>query len=168
MLRILSAICLFSTSILASPGSAQEAKAAFINAQGESAGSATLGTAPGGVFIAVEVSGLPAESWVAFHIHENGTCDPSAGHETAGGHFNPTQSQHGYLTEGGPHAGDMPNIWVDAAGVARAQVFNPYVVLTEGENLVRGRALMVHAGADDYKSQPSGGAGDRLTCAVIE
>lgn len=168
MLRISAAICLLSTPFLAAAASAQEAKAAFVNGQGQSAGSATLETAPGGLLIGVEVTGLPPESWVAFHIHEHGTCDPSAGHETAGEHFNPTQSQHGYFTEGGPHAGDMPNIWVDAAGVARAQVFNPYVVLTEGENLVRGRALMIHAGADDYKSQPSGGAGDRLACAVIE
>lgn len=62
----------------------------------------------------------------------------------------------------------MPNLWVDATGAARAQVFNPFVVLSEGANLVRGRALMIHADPDDYATQPSGGAGERLSCAVIE
>lgn len=147
---------------------AQEATAQFVDATGAPSGSASLTTAPGGVLITVEVSGLPAETWVAFHIHETGACDAAGGHESAGGHFNPAKTEHGYLSEKGPHAGDMPNIWVDASGVARAQVFNPYVVLTEGDTLVRGRALMIHAGADDYTTQPSGGAGDRLACAVIE
>ncbi len=147
---------------------AQDATADFVDSNGEAAGSASLTTAPGGVLISVEVTGLPPESWVAFHIHETGSCDHTTGHDSAGGHFNPTGSEHGYLSETGPHAGDMPNIWVDQSGIARAQVFNPYVVLTEGENLARGRALMIHAGADDYITQPTGDAGSRLACAVIE
>lgn len=153
---------------LAAPAAAQEAQAQFIDIKGQPAGSAMLTTTPGGVLIAAEITGLPPESWVAFHIHETGTCDPATGHESAGGHFNPAGTEHGYLSGTGPHAGDMPNLWVDAQGVVRAQVFNPFVVLTEGENLARGRALMIHAGADDYRSQPAGGAGDRLACAVIE
>lgn len=147
---------------------AQDATADFVDSNGESAGSASLTTTPGGVLIAVEVAGLPPETWVAFHIHETGSCDHTTGHDSAGGHFNPTGSEHGYLSETGPHAGDMPNIWVDQSGIARVQVFNPYVVLTEGENLARGRALMIHAGADDYITQPTGDAGSRLACAVIE
>lgn len=150
------------------PIAAQEATASFIDAKGEPAGSATLATALGGVLIRVELTGLPPQSWLAFHLHEIGTCDPTTGHESAGGHFNPTGTEHGYFSASGPHAGDMPNIWSDAEGRVHAEIFNPFVVLTQGENLARGRALMIHGGADDYRSQPSGGAGDRLACAVIE
>ncbi len=157
-----------ATLAVSSPLLAQEVEAEFIDTKGEAAGSATLRTAPGGVLVSVEITGLPPESWVAFHIHETGSCDPETDHESAGGHFNPTDTEHGYLSETGPHAGDMPNLWVDASGTARAEVFNPFIVLTEGDNLARGRALMVHSGPDDYQSQPSGDAGDRLACAVIE
>lgn len=155
-------------ALLPLPLAAQEARANFLNAEGQPAGSATLTSAPGGVLIAVEARGLPRESWVGFHIHETGSCDHTTGHDSAGGHFNPAGTEHGYHTETGPHAGDMPNIWVDHAGILRAQVFNPHIVLTDGESSALGRALMIHAGTDDYRSQPSGNAGDRLACAVIE
>lgn len=92
----------------------------------------------------------------------------ATGHESAGGHFNPGSSEHGYDVANGPHAGDMPNQYVPADGTLRAEVFNHAVTLADGETGIRGRALMVHAGADDYSSQPSGDAGDRLACAVIE
>lgn len=156
---------------LAGAAAAQDspaAKASFLDPQGQPAGVAQLDSTQGGILISLEVSGLPPQSWVALHIHETGTCDAATHYESAGGHFNPAGTEHGFRSATGPHAGDMPNLWVDAEGVARAQVFNPFVVLTEGETLVRGRALMIHAGPDDYVSQPSGGAGDRLACAVIE
>ncbi|WP_323008578.1 superoxide dismutase family protein [Paracoccus sp. (in: a-proteobacteria)] len=123
---------------------------------------------PSGVLIQIEATGLPQNQWVAFHIHETGSCDHNTGHESAGGHFNPSDAPHGILSDGGPHAGDMPNVWADAEGTARAQVFNPLVTLAEGTNAIKGRALMIHAGPDDYSTQPTGGAGDRLACAVIE
>ncbi len=103
---------------------AQDAKATFLDQEGQEAGSAALTATPSGVLIEVEATGLPASNWVAFHIHETGSCDHGTGHESAGGHFNPSGAPHGVLSEGGPHAGDMPNIWVDAEGTARAQVFN--------------------------------------------
>jgi len=161
---------LLALGLILAPGAApaQDMTASFLDSQGQEAGSAALTATPGGVLIEVEATGLPASSWVGFHIHETGTCDHQTGHESAGGHFNPADTPHGLLTEGGPHAGDMPNIWVDAEGTARAQVFNPLVTLAEGDTAIRGRALMIHAGPDDYQSQPSGDAGDRLACAVIE
>ena len=141
----------------------------FINSEGEASGTAEIsGTASGGVLIRMEVTGLPAGEWVAVHFHETGTCDHTTNHESAGGHFNPGSMEHGYNAAGGPHAGDMPNQNVDADGALRAEIFNDKVTLEEGENSIRGRALMVHAKADDYKSQPSGDAGDRLACGVIE
>ncbi|GGA78206.1 superoxide dismutase [Cu-Zn] [Nitratireductor aestuarii] len=144
-------------------------KASFVDAEGKSNGNAELSeVAAGGVLIKLEVTGLPAGQWVAFHVHENGECDHESGHESAGGHFNPSSHEHGFLVEEGPHAGDMPNQYVGEDGTLRAEVFNPMVSLSEEENGILGRALMIHAGPDDYKSQPSGDAGDRLACGVIE
>lgn len=157
--------------LLAAPALAQDGatgKGSFLSADGEQIGTATLTGTPTGVLIEIALEALPPDSWVAFHVHETGSCDPETDHESAGGHFNPTDVEHGYLTQTGPHAGDMPNQFVDADGVLEAQVFNGAVTLDEGEAGIMGRALMIHAGPDDYTSQPSGDAGDRLACAVIE
>lgn len=142
--------------------------AKFVGAKGEDAGTADLSTTPSGVLINVEIKGLPASQWVAFHVHETGTCDAASHHESAGGHFNPDGKEHGYQAANGPHAGDMPNQYVGTDGVLRAQVINDAVTLDKGEAGIVGRALMVHAKPDDYKTQPSGAAGDRLACGVIE
>lgn len=142
--------------------------AKFVGAKGEDVGKADLSTTPSGVLINVEIKGLPASQWVAFHVHETGTCDAASHHESAGGHFNPDGKEHGYKAANGPHAGDMPNQYVGADGVLRAQVINDAVTLDKGEAGIVGRALMVHAKPDDYTTQPSGAAGDRLACGVIE
>ncbi|MBJ2149800.1 superoxide dismutase family protein [Paracoccus sp. IB05] len=153
---------------LPSTAFAQEAQTSFVSLDGVETGTATLTETRGGVLIDLELGGLPANAWLGFHIHETGSCDPHSGHDSAGGHFNPGNVEHGVLSETGPHAGDMPNIHSDADGFARVQVLNPNVTLGEGNNSIRGRALMVHAGADDHRSQPTGNAGDRLACAVID
>ncbi|MBD0415647.1 superoxide dismutase family protein [Oryzicola mucosus] len=154
---------------LPAPALAQEtAKANFINMSGEKNGEATLTQTPGGVLIELSISGLPAGQWVAFHVHQTGVCDHTTAHDSAGGHFNPTNAEHGYLAANGPHAGDMPNQHVGADGKLEAQVFNPMVTLDDGDNAIRGKALMIHGGKDDYKTQPTGDAGNRQACAVIE
>lgn len=152
----------------ASNASAGTASVRLVGPEGDPAGTATLTAMPLGVLVEVDATGLPPDAWVAIHVHERGACDPAGGHESAGGHFNPSGVSHGFAVEGGPHAGDMPNIHTNAEGAAKAQIFNPLIVLDEGENAVRGRALIIHAGADDYTTQPSGGAGDRLACGVID
>lgn len=147
---------------------ATTASARLVDGEGADIGTAELVETGNGVLITLEVSGLPADQWVAFHVHEDGACDPATGHESAGGHFNPGSSEHGFLAKGGFHAGDMPNQRVGSDGVLRAQVLNSEVALGEGDNGILQRALMIHADADDYKSQPSGDAGARLACGVIE
>ena len=147
--------------------SQRTATANFVGLDGKQAGRATLTEGKRGVLIEMEVSGLPANRWVAFHIHESDRCDHAHGFESAGGHFNPTNAEHGFLAANGPHAGDMPNQYVDQDGKLRAQVFNGMVTLN-GKNGIRGRTLMIHADSDDYRSQPVGGAGKRLACAVVE
>lgn len=146
----------------------QAAKASFVGADGAANGTASLSSTPAGVLIEVEVTGLPAGSWVAFHVHETGSCDPATKHESAGGHFNPGDKKHGFKVAEGAHAGDMPNQYVGSDGTLRAQVLNAAVTLDDAATGIKGRALMVHAKADDYATQPSGGAGDRLACGVIE
>lgn len=160
-----------ATALLAATASfAQDsntAQAEFLGLGGTESGRATLTGSNGGVLFEIELTGLPPRKWVALHIHETGACDPTSSHESAGGHFNPGEKVHGYLAANGPHAGDMPNQYVGDDGVLRAQVFNGMVSLKDGDNGIRGRAIVVHAGFDDYRTGPAGGAGDRLACAVI-
>ncbi|MDQ0319718.1 Cu-Zn family superoxide dismutase [Pararhizobium capsulatum DSM 1112] len=148
--------------------SSQTAAANFVGKDGKEAGRAALTAGKDGVLIEAEVTGLPPGTWVAFHIHETGECDAAHGHESAGGHFNPGKTEHGFLAANGPHAGDMPNQYVGADGVMRAQVFNSFVQLDDEKIGIRGRALIVHAKSDDNRSQPSGDAGERLACAPIK
>ncbi len=146
------------------------ARAVFLDPQGNSIGTATLVETPNGVLIRAELANLPPGIH-GFHIHETGACDPEGGFESAGGHYNPTGAEHGFMVEGGPHAGDMANQTVGEDGRLMAQVFNERVSLTGGEAPLLdddGSAIVIHATADDYMSQPSGAAGDRIACGVIE
>ena len=151
--------------------SAQEratATASFISKAGKEAGTAKLTGNDKGVLIEIEVTGLPAGKWVAFHVHETGSCEHAGGHMSAGGHFNPAKAEHGYNAPKGPHAGDMPTQYVGADGTLRAPGFNHMVRQDGGETAIRGRALMIHGGSDDYAGQPAGNAGDRQACGIIK
>lgn len=156
---------------LGMPALAQQAsgtaQADFVDRSGTETGRAHLTAGNDGVLFEIEVSGLTPRKWVALHIHETGTCDHAGGHETAGGHFNPDGKEHGFAAANGPHAGDLPNQYVAEDGVLRAQIYSTTVRLDDAERGIRGRALIVHTGSDDYRSDPAGGAGDRLACAVI-
>jgi superoxide dismutase, Cu-Zn family len=158
-------------AMVAAPLAAQEqitVNADVIGAEGDTIGSVKLTQAPTGVMVTANVSGLP-EGAHGFHFHETGVCEPPF--ESAGGHFNPADTPHGFYVEGGPHAGDMPNVHVGSDGQLVVEAFNPLISLQEGHEASLldedGSALVVHAGADDYTSQPSGEACDRLACAVI-
>lgn len=146
------------------------ARAVFMNQQGQTIGSATLIETPNGVLVRADLINLPPGVH-GFHIHEVGACDPATKFESAGGHYNPTGAKHGYMVEGGPHAGDMPNQTVGADGKVLVEVMNPSVTFGDGKATLfdaNGSAIVVHATADDYRSQPSGAAGDRLACGVIQ
>lgn len=157
---------------LASPAFAQApatATARFIDQSGKDAGTATLTQTPSGVLIKAEISGVPAGEH-AFHIHEVGICDPATKFNSAKGHYSGGH-QHGYLVADGPHLGDHPNQFVPADGVLRVEVFNPMVALDAGNRGLfdqDGSAIILHVGKDDYATQPTGAAGDRLVCGVVE
>lgn len=114
-----------------------------------------------------EVSGLQPNSQHGFHVHEKGDCSaPDA--MSAGGHFNPTGKAHGHLSPDGRHVGDMPNLRADREGRASFSFDLSGMTLRSGETSVLGKAVIVHAKPDDYRTQPTGGAGDRLACGVIK
>ena len=113
------------------------------------------------------LQGLPPNGEFGFHIHEKGDCSsPDA--SSAGGHFNPTNAQHGNPQGAAHHAGDMLNAKSDANGAAQVDVVASGVSLTSGQpNDVRGKAVVLHEKADDYASQPAGNSGARIACGVI-
>jgi superoxide dismutase, Cu-Zn family len=162
------AACMAATPVLAAEG--ELATATFIDTQGRAIGTATLVQTPNGVLISAELKGLPPGE-LAFHVHETGRCDPADQFRSAGGHFNPSGHDHGFLAADGAHAGDMPNQFAHEDGTLRVHVFNPRVTLGAGEESLLGgdgTSLVLHAKPDDYRSQPAGNAGDRIACAVIE
>ena len=115
-----------------------------------------------------DITGLKPDSEHGFHIHEKGDCSAPDG-TSAGGHFNPGSSEHGSISAAMHHGGDMPNIKADAQGNAHIDgpvASNVNVGVGDGFDIV-GRGLIVHADPDDYKTQPTGNAGARLACAVI-
>ena len=137
----------------------------MIDAKSQPVGTATLTQTPHGVLIAVDLHHLTPGAH-AIHLHETGKCEPPF--KTAGGHFNPGHKQHGFLVAEGAHGGDLPNLDVPVNGSVKAE-FIAHGVNLDGALLdADGSALVVHAKADDYKSQPAGDAGDRVACGVIQ
>ena len=130
-------------------------------------GRVTFVDTPDGVRVFAEISGL-SEGMHGFHVHETGDCSaPDA--TSAGGHFNPDDHPHGApdAPSAERHDGDLGNLEAGVDGVARYERTDTNVALS-GPNSVIGKAVIVHAGQDDYTSQPSGDAGSRVACGVIE
>ncbi len=159
---------LFASALCAQPATIT-AHADLTDASGKSVGTATLKETSGGVRIKATLSGLPPGTH-AMHIHTVGKCDPP-GFTTAGGHFNPDMKKHGMNNPDGMHAGDLPNFVVGADGKAKVSVLAAHVTLKDGDHSLfheGGTALVVHEKADDYMTDPTGNAGARIACGVIE
>jgi Cu-Zn family superoxide dismutase len=148
---------------------ASAASAVLNSPDGEQVGQAKLTQTPNGVLLHVDLRDLPAGSH-GFHIHEIGACEPTF--EAAGGHYAPGKHAHGYLNDDGHHAGDMPNIFVPESGALTFEVINRNISLnSDVQGTVfdsNGSAIVIHTNPDDYKSQPSGDAGERIACGIIE
>ena len=165
-LLIIPALALTTAAFAQAP---KKATATLMDAKGNKVGTATITPSGKGVKITANFMGLPPGIH-ALHIHNVGKCD-APDFMTAGGHFNPTMHQHGKDNPQGAHAGDMPNFTADAKGKAKVSVTNPDVTLGDGANSLfhpGGTALMIHAMPDDYKTDPTGNAGARIACGVIE
>ncbi len=122
--------------------------------------------AGGKVRVAAQIIGLKPNQEFGFHIHEVGDCSSGDG-MSAKGHFNPYGKPHGPQSSE-HHAGDMPNLKSDAKGKAKLGADLEVVTLSSGPANIVGRAVIVHADADDYKTQPTGNAGARVACGVIK
>lgn len=148
---------------------ASTARAVLRDAQGAEVGTVTMRPADGGVEFAIELVGMPAGTH-GIHVHETGECTAPA-FTSAGGHFNPDGRQHGTENPAGAHGGDLPNVTVQADGTGSLTTTNPRVSLADGPTSLfktGGTAIVVHAGPDDYRTDPSGDSGDRLACGVVE
>jgi Cu-Zn family superoxide dismutase len=164
IISVLAVACFVGTVSL----SAQMKHVDLKDAKGNSVGMAMISPVKGGgVSIDLDLKGLPPGEH-ALHFHAVAKCE--APFTSAGGHFNPENKKHGMQNPEGPHAGDMMNFTVDAKGNAKATVTNKNVTMGSEPNSIYaagGTALMIHAGADDMKTDPSGNAGDRIACGAI-
>lgn len=153
------------------------AAATLVDVNGQPGGRATLTQTAAGVEIVLNVEAQkPGDHGV--HVHANGKCEPgpdpsgnTIAFGAAGGHFDPGMSKK----HGGPgkapemgHAGDVPNIGVAADGTGTLRYTHPHATLGTGPASVLGKALVMHAGPDDYRTDPAGNSGARVLCGVIE
>lgn len=183
MKRLFLAVTVFVAACASTPTEAQPApdirpqSASIVGADGAQIGRATFTEAPRGLIIRIELNegGLPP-GWHGLHLHARGNCsDNTAGFQASGAHETAGHgAQHGLLNPNGPEAGDLPNIYVAQHGPTGAEVFSPFVTLHAAPIGDRqplldadGAALLIHAGADDHRSQPIGNAGARIACAAL-
>ena len=167
--KIFSAVAGLSLIVgcsMATPGS--RARAELKDKDGKVVATAMLSERPGGVLVRVEAKGL-TPGLHAVHVHAAGKCDGSA-FTSAGGHFNPAGKKHGHKSAEGAHAGDLPNMLIGKDGSGRFEVMTDGFTLRAGPLSVfdaDGSALVIHAGVDDYATDPTGNAGDRAACGLI-
>lgn len=155
-------------SIAAAAKSAPKATVELKDAQGKSVGTAVLKGTSSGVSMELKLHGLPPGEH-ALHFHQKAQCD-APDFKSAGPHFNPEGKQHGLENPQGHHAGDMNNFTVIAKGSAKFKMVNKDVTLGDDSHSLFGNggtALVIHAKADDMKTDPAGNAGDRIACGVI-
>ncbi len=147
--------------------SAAKTKVELKDAQGKSVGEVLLWDQGTGVALQLKLHDL-SPGVHAIHFHQVPKCE-GPDFKSAGGHFNPEKKKHGFDNPEGHHAGDMKNFTVDAHGKASARLEDADVTLKAGPHSLMsdGAAIVVHAKADDYKTDPSGNSGDRIACGVI-
>ena len=167
-IKALGLVAIVATASFA--GAAQKAVAKLVDVDGNPIGTVTFEQAPHGVLVLVETTGLPPGAH-GIHLHGTGSCSPDF--KAATGHVNPSGVEHGLRNPNGPDAGDLPNLYVAADGMATAEFYTTRVSVAESGNKpalldADGSAVIIHANPDDHATQPIGGAGGRIGCGVVQ
>lgn len=141
--------------------------APFTDLRGEQVGTVSATDVAHGTLLRVTLRGL-APGAHGIHVHAVGRCEPRAARpfSTAGGHLNPRERRHGLDAADGPHAGDLPNLLVPSGGDVTAEFVVSGVRLGALQD-ADGASVVVHAAADDHRTDPAGGSGERVACAVV-
>lgn len=163
----LLAFLLVFAAACASMSSGPSAAATLAPISGSTAAGTVLLTemADGSVQVKVDLTGVPAGVH-GFHIHEKGDCGDNG--NAAGGHFNPARTAHGAPNATPHHAGDFGNVTANAAGEVHTSFNTRSVTVTAGPNSAVGHAVILHASPDDLVTQPTGNAGGRIACGVVQ
>ncbi len=143
-----------------------EAVATIHAVEGEDiSGAVTFTKTDDGTEVQAELENLSSGKH-GFHIHQHGNCSDRESFASAGGHYNPTDQSHGAPTADQRHVGDMGNIPVGSDGLGEL-TYTDNIIKLNGKHSVVGHAVVLHAGEDDFESQPSGDAGSRIGCGII-
>ena len=164
-LLCLSFAALAQTPEPKSPGPLKAIAVLHPTAGNKAGGTVTFTEEADGVRVQADITGLTPGKH-GFHVHEFGDCS-AADLASAGGHFNPTSKPHAGPDAAARHVGDMGNVEADASGAAKLDYVDHEISLTNDQRSVIGRSVIVHAKADDLKSQPAGDSGARIACGVI-
>lgn len=163
----------YGAKIGASRVAVEKAHAAMLNNKGDIVGLASFWQGNKGLVIKLYVEGLTSGAH-GLHIHEKGKCEAMDHFKSAKGHVkHKSEKSHGFLHHEGPHIGDLPNIIANENGVAHAEFYSERLRLHYNKRhekmfaLLDGAAIMIHAAADDYVTQPIGGSGARVSCGVV-
>lgn len=140
-------------------------RAQLRNASGEAVGTATLRDTPNGILLSLDLKAIEPGTH-GLHIHTTGVCTAPS-FESSGAHLNPAGRMHGFRNPAGPHAGDLPNVHVNASKAFTTELFAPQLKVEQVFD-TDGSALVIHGMPDDYMTEPAGHAGDRIACGAIE
>jgi Cu-Zn family superoxide dismutase len=146
---------------------APDAVAEIADASGAAKGTAEIRATPAGLRVIVHAMNMQPGTY-GVHLHAVGKCEGPA-FASSGGHWNPTMKQHGMDNPAGAHEGDLPNITIGADGTGMINAVSRGAVLSGASGLLDadGASIMIHAGPDDYRTDPSGNSGARIACGIV-